>query len=57
MPRPKSKKGRYNFLIEKNVYKEFSEICDELGLVRSKKLERFMKRFNEEHRDILEEGK
>ena len=45
MAKPKSSKGRYNFLIDEAVYREFSHICDEQGLVRSKKLERFMKEF------------
>ena len=46
--RPKSNKGRYNFLIDKEVYDEFSKVCDELGLIRSKQLEIFMKKFLKE---------
>ena len=39
----KNKKGRYNFLIDESVYKEFSAMCEEKGLVRSKQLENHMK--------------
>ena len=49
----KKRKGRYNFLIEESVYKDFSRICEELGLVRSKKLENSMKEFIEKHKKIL----
>jgi len=45
MARPKSNKKRYNFLIDASVYDEFSDICEDMGLVRSKKLELYMKRF------------
>ena len=48
MARPKSSKKRYNFLIDESVYDDFSELCEELGLVRSKKLEIYMKKFIEE---------
>lgn len=48
MARPKSNKERYNFLIDREVYSAFSSICEEAGLVRSKKIEIFMKRFIEE---------
>jgi hypothetical protein len=41
----KIKKGRYNFLIDESVYQEFSHLCDELGLIRSKNLENHMKEF------------
>ena len=50
MARLKKDKERYNFLIEKVVYEEFSQICDTLGLVRSKQLEIFMKKFVEDHK-------
>jgi hypothetical protein len=53
MARPKSGKKRYNFLINSDTYEEFSKICGELGLVRSKKLEIYMKRFIEEHEELL----
>lgn len=45
------KKGRYNFLIDASVYKEFSEICEEKGLVRSKQLENYMKKIVKEQKD------
>jgi hypothetical protein len=43
-------KGRYNFLIDSSVYVEFSQMCDELGIVRSKNLENYM-------RDFVKKGK
>ena len=49
----KSSKGRYNFLIDSSVYEDFSRICEELGLIRSKKLERFMKEFTEKNKALL----
>ncbi|MFC1741847.1 hypothetical protein ACFL3V_04900 [Nanoarchaeota archaeon] len=39
----KTMKGRYNFLIDESVYQEFSQLCEEQGLVRSKTLENHMK--------------
>jgi hypothetical protein len=45
----KGKKGRYNFLIDESVYNEFSRICEEIGLVRSKNLENYMKEFVNRH--------
>ena len=39
------KKGRYNFLVDSSAYREFSEVCDDLGLVRSKNIENFMRDF------------
>lgn len=53
MPGKKSNKGRYNFLIDSSVYKDFSKICEELGLIRSKKLEHFMKDFTNKNKSIL----
>ena len=53
MARPKSRKHRYNFLIDRRTYDKFSKICEELGLVRSKKLELYMKKFIEEHEELL----
>lgn len=53
MYRSKSNKNRYNFLIDRGTYEDFSILCEELGLVRSKNLERHMKKFVEEHRAIL----
>ena len=57
MARPKSGKKRYNFLIDSGTYEEFSQICEELGLVRSKKLEIYMKMFIEEHDRLLRKVK
>ena len=48
MARPKSNKKRCNFLIDSDVYSDFSLLCEELGLVRSKNLEIFMRKFIEE---------
>ena len=57
MARPKSNKHRYNFLIDKEVYEDFSLICEELGLVRSKKLEIYMKEFIAKHKGLLKKLK
>jgi hypothetical protein len=50
----KSNKQRYNFLIDKSVYDDFSLLCEELGLIRSKNIEKHMKRFIEEHKELLD---
>jgi hypothetical protein len=57
MPRKKSNKERYNFLIDKHVYRDFSLLCEEMGLVRSKNLEHYMKKFSEEHKQLLKKIK
>jgi hypothetical protein len=57
MARQKSNKRRYNFLIDKDTYDEFSLLCEELGLVRSKKLEIHMKKFVEENKELLKKLK
>jgi len=49
-----SKKGRYNFLIDESVYLEFSQVCDELGFVRSKNLENYMKDFVKKNKEKKE---
>jgi len=53
----KSNKKRYNFLIDGNTYDEFSLLCEEMGLVRSKKLEIHMKKFIEENKELLKKLK
>ena len=57
MARKRSNKQRYNFLIDRDTYDDFSLLCEELGLVRSKNLERYMKKFIEEHKSLLAELK
>jgi hypothetical protein len=57
MPRKRSNKDRYNFLIDRDVYKDFSMICDELGLVRSKNLEIHMRKFVDENKETLKRVK
>jgi hypothetical protein len=57
MARPKSNRHRYNFLIDRDVYKDFSLLCEELGLVRGKKLEISMKKFIEENKELLKKLK
>ena len=47
MGRPKSGKERYNFLLDKGIYQEFSHICDERGLIRSKQVELALRQFLE----------
>ena len=50
MARQKSNKKRYNFLIDSDIYDDFSAICEKKGLVRSKKLEIYMKEFIEKNK-------
>lgn len=57
MSRKASNKQRYNFLIDKEVYDDFSLICNELGLIRSKNLERYMKEFIDSNSKLLDEIK
>ena len=52
----RAKKGRYNFLIDESVYVEFSDVCDELGLIRSKNLENYMREFVKRHKDQKKEN-
>lgn len=49
----KSNKKRYNFLLDQDIYEDFSLICDELGLVRSKKIEIHLRKFIEENKELL----
>ncbi|MFC1723046.1 hypothetical protein ACFL0V_02825 [Nanoarchaeota archaeon] len=51
MSKKKQQKGRYNFLIDEKVYKEFSEICEDKGLVRSKQIENFLRDFLEKKKE------
>ncbi len=53
----KSGKNRYNFLIDSDVYNDFSRICDELGLVRSKKLEIYMRDFIAQNTRLIQRAK
>ncbi|HLC96116.1 MAG TPA: hypothetical protein VJH97_02240 [Candidatus Nanoarchaeia archaeon] len=53
MSRKKTNKDRYNFLIDKAIYADFSMVCEELGLIRSKSIERHMHQFVEEHKELL----
>lgn len=57
MEKKRSGKKRYNFLLDRETYDNFSLLCEELGLVRSKNLERYMKKFVEENIALLEELK
>jgi len=54
MEKKKQNKGRYNFLIDEKTYDDFSLICENLGLIRSKNLENHMKEFIQKHRELLE---
>jgi antitoxin component of RelBE/YafQ-DinJ toxin-antitoxin module len=49
-------KGRYNFLIDEAVYEEFSRLCDEMGIVRSKNIENHLKEFIRQNKDKKEQG-
>jgi len=51
----KQKKGRYNFLIDESVYLEYSQVCEELGLVRSKNLENYMREFVKKQKELKKE--
>ncbi len=53
MPRKRSNKKRYNFLIDRDIYDDFSLLCEELGLVRSKNLELHMRKFIEENKELI----
>ncbi|MBW2996159.1 hypothetical protein KY332_02530 [Candidatus Woesearchaeota archaeon] len=57
MEQKRSNKKRYNFLIDADVYEDFSLLCEELGLVRSKNIENNMKKFIEEHKELLKKLK
>ncbi len=57
MARSNSGKKRYNFLIDHKVYGDFSAVCEELGLVRSKRLEIYMREFVEEHKEHIKKTK
>ncbi len=46
-------KGRYNFLLDTQTYADFSMLCDDLGFVRSKKVEQYLKQFILEHQAEL----
>ncbi len=41
----KRTKNRYNFLIDSEIYSEFSSMCEEEGLVRGKQVELMMAGF------------
>ena len=43
-------KGRYNFLLDSDVYDRFSKICEEEGFVRGKKVEQLIKKFIEQYK-------
>ena len=53
----RSNKQRYNFLIDRDTYDDFSLLCEELGLVRSKNLELHMKEFIEKNKELLKKIK
>lgn len=57
MPKEKKNKERYNFLIDKATYEDFSMLCEELGLIRSKVVEKALKEFIEKNRELLKKLK
>ncbi|MBI2129378.1 ribbon-helix-helix domain-containing protein [Candidatus Woesearchaeota archaeon] len=57
MPKEKKNKERYNFLIDKATYEDFSLLCEELGLIRSKVVEKALKEFIEKNRELLKKLK
>jgi len=50
-------KRRFNFLIEEGVYKEFSDLCEELAIVRSKHIENYLKKFIKQNKKLVEDEK
>ena len=50
-------KGRYKVLVDSGTYDDFSVLCEELGLVRSKHVENYMKQFIDEHKELLDKLK
>ena len=57
MGKKRSNKKRYNFLLDKDVYDDFSLICEELGLVRSKNIEIHLRKFVKENKELLKKLK
>ena len=57
MKQKRTNKQRYNFLIDASVYEDFSLLCGELGLVRSKNIENHMKEFIEKNKELLKKLK
>ncbi|MDO8740462.1 MAG: ribbon-helix-helix domain-containing protein [Candidatus Woesearchaeota archaeon] len=57
MPKEKKNKERYNFLIDKATYEDFSLLCEELGLIRSKIVENALKEFIEKNKELLKKLK
>lgn len=57
MIKAKKNKERYNFLIDKETYGDFSLICEELGLIRSKVVEKALKEFIEKNKELLKKLK
>ena len=57
MKKSKPNKNRYNFLIDRDVYDDFSAICEELGLVRSKQVENLIKTLIRDQKEVLKKLK
>lgn len=53
MPKKRSNKERYNFLIDRGIYDDFSTICEEEGFVRGKMVENAMKKVIEDYKHVL----
>ncbi len=53
MPKKSKTKGRYNFLIDKRTYEDFSLICEEMGFVRGKMVERAMKKLVDDYKHVI----
>ena len=49
----KKRKGRYNFLIDKDVYEAFSKLCEEKGLVRGKQVELAMREMIDKYKKAV----
>jgi len=57
MPKKRSNKGRFNFLIDNSVYDDFSKICEEEGFVRGKMVEKAMKKIIDDYKHVLQRVK
>lgn len=43
----KSRLKRLNITVDSDIYREFTKICDEECIIKSKRIEKFMKEFIE----------
>ncbi|MBW2989482.1 hypothetical protein KY358_04150 [Candidatus Woesearchaeota archaeon] len=46
---------RINFILDEEVYREFSVLCEELAIVRSKHIENYLKKFIKQKRKLVKD--